>query len=160
MTRNDSFNSALDALRSLDFHSLEYELQRYQGIRDWAIKSLDLGYGVDDRVQIVSPIPGLSKDGWRPYAECLGVGSTGVVKRIEFSLSGKRWVADFVPDHEWATSSGQKEVTRYWHGPVDETPDGYEPPSSYEAEHYPLGRKHTFMFDVEWLIAAPTEGDV
>jgi hypothetical protein len=146
---------ALGALRSLNLRDLDYELRKYQGIRDWAIRSLNLGYDVGDRVQIISPVPGRSEDGWKAYAECLRVGATGVVSRIEFNLHHGSWDAMFTPDVEWATSDymGGK---RWWHGPVDATPEGYEPPSDRDAERHPLGRRHTFAFRVDWLAPVVT----
>lgn len=145
-----------------DWNDLRLELENLQAIVKWARESLNLGYEEGDRVQIVSPRPSQSDGGWKIYSECLSVGQTGVVKRIFFSKYHGRWFVDFMPDEEWTVHAGWRAgdpERRHWHGPVDKTPEGYEPPSKFDVETYPEGRKHKFMFNPEWLIAADRGAD-
>jgi hypothetical protein len=91
--------------------------------------------------------------GWAPYAETMAPGATATVQKISFNTHYGYWYADIIFDREWScdTSNSESNVIRRWHGPVDETPDRYEPPSAYEQEHYPQGRKHTFSMPVKHL---------
>lgn len=146
----------LDVVRSLNLQDLDYELRCLQGIKEWALDHFGIDYRAGDHVRIVKEIP--CSGGWAPYSECLHVGATGVVNRIGFvpgfADRPGRWQADFVPDREWSVSdfpvSGGR---RYWHGPVSDTPEGYEPPGKYDTENCPEGRRHTFMFRLDWLTA-------
>lgn len=136
-------------------NDLRLELKELNAIKDWARRSLNLGYDVGDRVQIINSEPSQSEGGWHQYRECLEPGQTGFVKKIFFSVHHDRWLVFYMPEREWKVarwpSNGRDIIRRYWHGPVDQTPYGYEPPSDYDQKHYPEGRKHTFMFNPEWL---------
>jgi hypothetical protein len=132
-----------------------YEIDNMRAIREWALDSLDLGYGPGDKVEFVKA-PN-TDNGWSTYREALVVGATATVTEIGFNGHWKYWYADIVLDREWATGSGG--YGPWWNGPADETPDGMEPPSAYDQEHHPGGRKHTFSMPVKYLRRADEGSD-
>lgn len=150
-TKVSSALDVLDMIGSVDTGKIRYEVETLRKIKAWALDHLGVDYKVGDRVKIVQPIP--TDNGWHHYREALTVGATGAVEEISFNGIYGYWQAMFVPDREWSVSedlSGGR-VRRYWNGPAIETPDGFEPPSKFEQEHHPAGRKHRFAFLVEWL---------
>lgn len=139
--------AAVDRLSTQEVRS---ELETLVAIRDWAVASLGLDYGVGDRVQIATEIN--TENGWRGYHEAFAIGATGRVTAIHFNTSCKAWQAMFVLDREWSVSVQPNGGTiRFWRGRVEDTPEGFTPPSPYDQEHTPEGRKHSFAFDVRWL---------
>lgn len=133
---------------------LDYELRKAAAIRKWCLRALD--YTVGDPVEIQRDLCRDPTSGWWPYRECLKAGATGVVHGIDFNMYSHGgeggWQAEVKLDREWAYSSSG---TRFWHGSVDDTPEGYEPPSRYDIEHRPEGRRHIFNIGVDSLRLVP-----
>lgn len=146
--------SWLDMLNTQDFR---YELEKLRAIRRWALERAAIDYREGDKVRIDSgyAVARLNKagseSGWWHYRECLAGGALGTVTRIDFSPHHMAWYADFRPDREWSVSEFGGKTVRHWHGPVADTPEGYEPPSAYDQENHPDGRKHTFSMRAENL---------
>lgn len=142
----------LDTISGIDTQKLRYEIQNLRAIREWALKQTGMDFVEGDRVVIAEDLDIKPDSGWWHYRETLAKGQTGIVKQIGFNDWHSYWYASFVPDQEWAITSWPTDaVLRYWHGPREATPEGYNPPSDYEAEHYPEGRKHTFSMNVKRL---------
>ncbi len=133
----------LDVLAGIDQQAIRYEVKKLRAIRDWALSQLNLGYGVGDRVRIVDgwTFDPVKSPGWAAYREVLSPGARATVLEIDFNAVHGYWYADIMLDREWSTSSDGR---RWWHGPVEETPEGMDPPSAFDQERYPAGRKHTF----------------
>lgn len=136
---------------------LRHEIKQAAAIRAWCYRQL--GIEVGDRVRIAVDLNITATDawGWLPYTEALAKGATATVVDIDFNPycnDGEGgWQAKIRLDREWSTGSPLRDgtVKRYWHGPTAETPEGYEPPSPYDQEKYPLGRKHTFAIQTHKL---------
>ena len=76
--------------------------------------------------------------------ECLIPGATAEVVDIKFSPYLGGWRVDIRLDQEWSVGEDgwpEPTVKRYWHGSLDTTPDGYIPPSAFNQQHYPQGRR-------------------
>jgi len=146
-------HTVIDTLVALDMRALKHELDNLRAIRDWAIANLGLDYTAGDRVVIDSVKPSRVGGGWTAYAEALVIGQTGVAGEIKFNAARWTWQVTVTMDRAWATSRlhSDGKVTRFWCGPVGEIPEGYEPPSRYDQEHYPDGRGKNFMMDVTWV---------
>lgn len=137
-------------LDKLDIQDLRYELKKLQALREWAHGQAGIDYGegdkvcIDDDYVVSSRNKDGSPNGWWHYRECLAGGALGTAVRIDFSPHAMAWYTDFRPDREWSVSQMHGETVRRWHGPAAETPEGYEPPTAFDQEHYPDGRKHVF----------------
>lgn len=138
----------LDSYRALDLHKMRYELEVLSAIRDWAIKSLSLGYEVGDRVEIVVPYPQVqAKDGnngWHAYREALAMGQSGVVREISFNVRRRKWQTLVAMDRCWSVVDDAfgKPLSRHWRGPEEECPEGFE--------LYKESVK-CFSFDAHWV---------
>lgn len=139
-TKCDDLMAWLRAMPSVQ--EIDAELRKAQAVREWCLQRLPVSEG--DRVRITRA-PNTA-NGWRPYRECLAVGAVATVVRVDFnrySLDGAgAWHADIRLDREWSHSPDLG--MRWWNGPADETPEGMEPPTKYDRETYPAGRRHTF----------------
>lgn len=148
-------------LDKLDVQAFQWELKKLRALRIWAMQQAGIDYEEGGRARIVDgyTVSSLNSDGsangWWDYRECLAGGATGTVVRIDFSPHHMAWYADFRPDREWVLFEMRGETVRNWHGPADDTPDGYAPPSAWEQEHYPDGRKHIFAMRAENLRPLP-----
>jgi hypothetical protein len=149
----------LGMLRTADFR---YELEKLRALRRWAFEQAGIGYEEGDTVRLapgyaVSRLNrGGSLNGWWHYRECLAGGATGTAVRIDFSPHQMAWYTEFRPDRGWSVAECGGATVRHWHGPAAETPEGYEPPSAFDREHYPDGRTHVFRFlAADLLKAAP-----
>ena len=140
-------DETLAHLETLDHHKLKYEIRRLRAVYTWALERCGVDYRAGDRVVIAADCP--RNNGWAGYREALARGATATVREIEFNEYSNGWQATIVLDREWA--NGREEGVRYWHGPAADTPDGMQPPSAYDQEHHPEGRKHTFSLRAEWL---------
>ena len=145
-------------LDKLDIQDLRYELKKLRALRTWALEQAGVDYTEGDEVRIRSgyTVARLNKNGppngWWHYRECLAGGAPGIVTQIDFSPHAMAWYADFRPAREWSVSEMHDgEMVRHWHGPVADTPEGHKPPSPFDQEHYPDGRKHTFSMRAEDL---------
>lgn len=148
----------LDAMPSKQ--DIAWQMKKAQAIHDWCLR--DLGFAVGDRVRIKDDLKIAQDSGWDSYRECLAVGALGEVRKIDFNQFSKvgigAWHADIRLDREWSVSGYPvPHGTRYWHGPVADTPAGYKKPSKYDQEHYPLGDRHLFAILVENLEREPVE---
>lgn len=142
-----------DVLGRIDLQHLRYEFRKAAEIREWAIAHAGIDFGVGDQVEICDDFAARLKpdSGWYTSREALAEGATATVEEIDFY---KGWYAKIVLNREWTVHKrGDGEVVRHWTGSTADTPDGYEPPSRYDQEHYPVGRKHSFMMRVEHLQA-------
>lgn len=148
MSNLDDFLAVLDSTRP---HELRAELKTLQGIRSWAIEQLGLDYEVGDRVTIVNPRPSQTMGGWTHYREALAVGQTGIVARFGFDVHKKEWYIIVDLDRSWSLSEGPQGEKRYWNGPAHLTPEGFEPPSRYDREHYPEGKIKSFYMNPYWV---------
>ena len=150
-----TLDEVLDTIRDINTQQMRFEISTLRAIRDWALRQTGIDFAEGDRVVIAEPLNIGRDSGWWSYRETLAVGQAGVVQKIEFNQYGDIWQASFYPDHEWVVTEWRGE-RRHWHGPRKTTPDGYEPPSDYEAREYPEGRKHTFSINVKRLRKAAT----
>lgn len=139
-----------------DQSKLRCELDTLRAINEWVLNEV-VGFHAGDVVEFVQ-VPN-TDNGWKPYREALVVGAVADVKDVGFNRYGGYWYAEIVLRREWTVndSNGPGSVVRRWYGPVDETPEGMEPPGSYCQEHYPQGRKHSFRMPVRCL--ALKDGD-
>ena len=144
----------VNLLDATDVQDLRYEVKKYRAIKEWAFKQAGIDFLVGDKVEIHGWTA--QKDGWWPSRECLHEGAIATVMDIDFSPHSMTWYADVVLDREWSVSDypggkADEVKTRFWHGPVNETPEGYTPPGKFDQENYPNGRKHTYSFNVKYL---------
>ncbi len=153
MTRLDD---AVDALAAADVQAIRYEVKNLRAIKTWAIEHLGLDYAPGDRVAIVSPKPASIGRGWHPYREALAPGQTGIAGEIAFNELYGYWYVEVGMDRAWSVSG--LDDARYWHGPADETPAGFEPPSDYDQKRHPNGRVEVFALRVEWVANAQPIG--
>lgn len=142
-----SLQEWLEAMPQLD--AINYELRKGSAIRAWALDHIGVNFDVGDKV-VLSGLRIKDGSGWSSYREAMADGSTATVTAIDFNAAHNYWYADIVLDREWATSSDGK-YGPFWHGPVAETPEGMDPPSPFDQDRYPNGRKHTFSMPVEYL---------
>lgn len=150
-----ALTKVLEHLTSLDVQSLKSEVEDMRAIREWALASLGLGYQTGDRVQIVSPMPSQTGGGWACYSEALSVGQTGVAGGISFNRFASGWYVLVGMDRSWSTHDRSRSVLRFWNGPADECPEGYELPSGYPPE----GKVKNFSMPVDWVtLFAPASG--
>ena len=151
------FSELLSWLDKLDTQQLRWELKKLAALRTWALEQAGIDYKEGGKVRIRDDyrVAQYNKDGspngWWHYRECLAGGSAGTVTRIDFSPHHMAWYADFRPDREWSVSEIGGETVRHWHGPAADTPDGHKPPSVFDQDRYPDGRKHTFSMRAENL---------
>jgi hypothetical protein len=144
-------------LDKIDIQDLRRELEKLQALRTWALERAGIDYAEGDEVRIRSDYIVSSKNrdgspnGWWHYRECLAGGALGTVTRVDFSPYQMAWYAGFRPAREWSLSEMGGEIVRHWHGPVADTPEGYRPPSQFDQDRYPEGRKHTFCMRAEDL---------
>lgn len=151
-------NKLLDWLDGASSPSdLRYEINQARAIREWALAQLNVSVGDQVRIAVDLNINGQDSWGWMPSKEALAKGATATVVSIDFNQycndGAGAWQAGIRLDREWSTGSTRRDgsVTRYWCGPAAETPEGYEPPSPYDQEKYPQGRRHTFAMQVHKL---------
>lgn len=140
-----SLDRLLDVIASVPEQTLRYEVRKLRAIREWALDQVGVDYAVGDAVRIVAGfrVNPVKSYGWAGYQEALAAGARAKVVAIDFNISRRRWYVQIVLDREWSVTTVES-TRRWWHGPADETPEGFEPPDAYEREHYSRGRKHTF----------------
>lgn len=148
-----ALTEVLDTLRKINYSDLDYEIRKLEGIREWAMAQLGIDYAVGDRVRIKDGyeveryLSNGDQNGWWIYRECLVGGALATVREIDYNLPHRYWYATIQLDREWSVHDDTRTPTvRYWNGPVDETPEGYKPPSDYDIKHHPEGRRGTFSF--------------
>lgn len=163
MTKLDDLIKVLTDLRGQPLNDVLYEIENLHAVRDWAISQLGIDYEEGDYVQIVNP-PVIKNDsnGWWTYREVLTTGRVGVAGPVRFSSLHKIWYCDLLLTHTWSTHKRKQwnkppEITRYWNGPVDQTPAGYEPPSDFDRARHPDGRPKIFMLKAQSLAKAPAQ---
>ena len=148
----------LDVVEKLNHQKFRFELKTLYAIREWAMRKAGIDFVEGDTVVIVQDIR--TDNGWRPYKESLVRGATGTVAKIDFY---EGWYALVVLDRAWTVNTlPNGPTTRHWKGHAEDTPEGMEPPTEYDQEHHPQGKRKSFMLDVEWLRkydGAPEEGD-
>lgn len=155
-----SLDDLLDALENIDGGSIRSEIRNLRAVKWWALERAGIDYGVDDRVMIRNGFRvDLKKSpGWVGYEEALCAGALAVVRTIEFDVARKLWYVTIRLDREWVVTPPLHEesgVKRWWHGSYESTPVDYEPPSDFERERYPEGRKHTFALRCENVMKWP-----
>jgi hypothetical protein len=144
-------------LDKLNIQDLQWELKKLRALREWALEQAGIDYEegakvrIDDDYVVSSRNKDGSPDGWWHYRECLAGGAVGTATRIDFSPHQMAWYVNFRPDREWSVDQMDGKTVRYWHGPVADTPEGHKPPTAFDQEHYPDGRKHTFSMRAEDL---------
>jgi hypothetical protein len=154
MSGLDELMGAVDRIAGI--RDLKYELAKLRAIQAWALDSLGCDFTAGDTVEILSSFGPLEpSSGWWPYREALAPGATATVVKIDFNSHWKYWYADVRLEREWSVSD-YRGITRYWNGPVADTPDGYVPPGKFDQENFPDGRRHSFAIDVTHL--APIAG--
>lgn len=138
----------LDLLKRTRPETLRHEVENLEAIRDWAQRQAFGDVKPGDVVKIAEGfrIARGPESGWWHYRECLAPGSGAEVTEIKFSTVHGRWYALIRPLRQWSVGGFRDPEERHWHGPAADTPEGMEPPSEFDQEHYPEGRKHTFMF--------------
>lgn len=147
----------LDNIAAVDQSGIRWELKKLRAIREWALGHLGVDFVAGDRIAIADDFASrLAPDhGWYHYREALAEGATGTAIDIDFGPPvgdrPGRWYALVRLDREWSVSEWGTGLRRWWHGPIAETPPGYEPPSDYDQQKWPDGRKHTFLINVEHL---------
>ena len=155
----------ITCLSALNFQDFQYELKKLRALREWAFERAGINYEEGDKVRLNDEFFVSSKNrdgspnGWWHYRECLAGGALGTAVRIDFSPYQMAWYTDFRPDREWSVSQERNGTVRRWHGPAADTPAGYEPPSTFDQEHYPDGRKHIFSMRAEQISKLPEASD-
>jgi hypothetical protein len=129
-------------------HEIRYEIAKLRKIREWALSRLDVQYRVGDRVRLRYDLFNSENDDRQMYSECATEGATARVVEIDFHAVHAYWYAGIVFDEEWSTLPNRD---RYWHGAIGETPLGMAPPSAFDVEHYPEGRRHVFSVHVQQI---------
>ena len=132
-------------------NELQKELRELRAVKEWAIKSLGVEWEDGGRVRLTRT-PN-TDNGWKPYRECLVKGAEGTASAPFFSSYSGEWLARFMPDREWSVGDVMGSTMRFWNGRADETPEGYEPPSPFDQQHYPDGNRHTFVMRISSLEA-------
>jgi hypothetical protein len=145
----DALAKLTDALAETSMGEVQYALRRLRAIERWALSQQPVAAG--DRVRIVHEIDFSRARGWSSGRECLAVGATAEVRSVDFNTLDGRWFAQIILDREWSVGTITDEVRRYWHGPAEDTPEGFTPPSRYDQEHHPAGRKHLYAMPTSWL---------
>lgn len=140
-------------LNAADLAALQREVQQLRAIKAWA-QAHACDFTVGDTVVIADGFT-VKPGGWWPYREVLVPGARATVLEINFSAHHGAWLASIVLEREWSVHERSDGAIRFWSGTATDTPDGHEPPTAYDQEHYPEGRKHTFMLGVHWLRPAP-----
>lgn len=158
MTPAPALQEFLTTLQQMPTSDWKYQLEKFQAITAWAIKQA-CTFSEGDRVVIAKDLNITQEEswGWMPYREALAVGQTGTVQRIDFNTHWGYWYAEVILDREWSVSKHAGEIVRHWRGPVGETPPGYAPPSQYNQEHYPEGKRGIFCIPVKYLARAPED---
>lgn len=155
-----SFDDLMGVLKSLSRTDLRYEVEKVQAIRQWALDQIGVDYAVGDKVRIKDGyrmrqhFSDGDRNGWWQYRECLVPGATATVTGVDFNAFHRYWYASIVLDREWSVGDNPDTCrydVRHWHGPVGDTPDGMERPSTFDQKNYPEGRRHTFHFEAEML---------
>lgn len=141
----------LEHLSTLDVIGLKSEVENLRAIKEWALRSLGIDYETGDRVQIVSPEPSSRGGGWACYSEALSQGQSGVAGAISFNQFSGHWYVLVGLDRGWSTSTRGYGATlrteRYWWGPADQMPEGYE----RYAFDPPEGKVKYFALRVDWV---------
>lgn len=153
MKKIKTAEEALEMLASIDTQTIQSELEKLRAIREWAVRQAWAWGPIYEGTRVaLYRVP--TNNGWAPFAEALADGALATVKSVDFnrfSAGGRGlWHADVVLDREWSYSDFNG-GTRWWHGPADETPDGYVRPSDYDIARCPDGRKHTFSIPLKYL---------
>lgn len=159
-----AFDDTVTALQSLDLQALRYEVETLRAIKAWAMDRLGVDYQPGDRVVIAaadpSDVASSPRSGWHHYREALAPGQSGIAGEITFNSHSNRWQVLIGLDRAWSVHTDgwgdAARTRRCWRGPVDETPEGYTPPSRYDQERHPGGRVKHFAMDVSWLAKAPS----
>jgi hypothetical protein len=129
-------------------HEIRYEIAKLRKIREWALSRLDVQYRVGDRVRLRYDLFNGENDDRQAYSECATEGATARVVEIDFHGVYDYWYAGIVFDEEWTIMPNHD---RYWHGAIGETPLGMVPPTAFDVEHYPEGRRHVFSVHVQQI---------
>jgi len=158
-----AFDDTLAALEGISLQRLRAEVYNLRAIKAWALDQLAVDFKPGDRVTITSPKPSETGGGWSHYREALAPGRTGSAGEITFNEHANRWQCLVGMDRTWSVHCEERygapdTYTRYWFGPVGETPDGHEPPSGYDQERHPEGQIKYFAMDVAWLASTPIKG--
>lgn len=143
-----SFEELFETIDRLSSQEYRYALKKLQKESAWVRKQLHLQEG--DKFRITAAID--TNNGWSGYGEAFRIDATGVIQEIY--LYNNIWRAYVTLDKEWVCSTesfNKNGVTRWWHGKVEDTPTWCNPPSKYDQETYPEGRKHTFTFNLDWI---------
>jgi hypothetical protein len=158
-------DEALAALAKINQQGLRAEIDNLRAIKTWALAQLGVDFKPGDRVVITSHEPSTTGGGWHHYREALAPGQTGIAGEITFNAHANRWQCLVGMDRSWSVHERQTFppaadpiITRYWNGPADETPDGYEPPNAYDREPHPIGKIKHFAMDVRWIAPAAAAG--
>lgn len=156
-----AIEATVDALKSLNLQALKSEVDNLRAIKEWALAQLKVDYRPGDRVVITSARPSEAGGGWHHYREALAPGQTGIAGEITFNSFSNCWQVLVGLDRTWSVHErgwgDTAGLIRYWNGPADETPEGYEPPRAYDQERHPDGKVKHFAMKVEWLAKAVTE---
>jgi len=137
----------LDVVEKLDHQKFRFELKTLYAIREWAMRKAGIDFVEGDTVVIVQDIR--TDNGWSSYKEALVRGATGTVIKIDFY---KGWYALVALDRAWTVNIlPNGPMTRCWKGRAEDTPEGMEPPTEFDQEHHPQGKRKSFMLDVKWL---------
>lgn len=144
-----SVDEVLEFMCRIDTSSIAYELKKLRAIRAWAMRRLGVDYVVGDRVAIAKVVVSGSSSGWWPYREALAPGALAVVQDIDYNTLLDEWDVAIQLDREWSVHERHGGGTvRFWNGAFRDTPEGMEPPSKYDRENSPEGRRHAFTMRV------------
>lgn len=134
---------------------LKHATEKAAAIRDWALTQLPITEG--QRVTLTRDLVTnkATSPGWWAYREALTEGATATVTDIDFHVHGRRWQAAIVLDRQWAVTDWGGAPRRYWQGTAADTPDGYEPPSTYDQRDRPEGKRSEFWVNLDALTLAP-----
>lgn len=157
MTAIRTADELLTMVDGIDGQAVAYEHRKLLAIREWALGRIGIDYRTGDRVRIKDDYEVHERfadghhNGWWPYRDCLVPGALATAGEIDFNAVHGYWYADITLDREFSTYEISDEFTHFWHGPVASTPEGMKPPTAFDQEHYPNGRRHLFSFDATQL---------
>lgn len=147
MTTTKTVDDLLKFIGAVDTTSIRYQAEKLNAIRDWAVAQLPVAVG--DAVTLTRDLGTSPSHGWHHFREALTAGARATVVELDYSVIAKRWQVGIHLDRQWSVSAyAFAGVTRYWDGPAADTPAGYVPPSTYDQEQHPQGKRSRFYVEL------------
>jgi hypothetical protein len=142
---NTEVDKLFELLAAMNVYTAIREVSELEAIKEWAIDSLGLDYSAGDRVRICSDRPweianDSNYNGWHFYRNSLTRGQEGIAGEITYNSYKRSWYTLVSFDRARSDSADGK--MKFWYGPEDLTPEGYE----FAGEN-----SQQFYMQVNWL---------